>query len=259
MRFVGVVPARFASTRLPGKPLLQIAGKPLIQWVYEAASQASCLEQILVATDDERILRTVLEFGGRAVMTRSDHQSGTDRVAEVATCVDADVFVNVQGDEPLMPASTIEAVCRPFFSNPELQISTARIRIADQEEAEKPQVVKVVTDAAGRALYFSRSLIPFARREPATWYKHIGIYAYRRRFLLSLPELKPSPLETTECLEQLRFLENGHTIQVVEVTEDSLGIDTPEDLERVRPLLQNRLAASSSVKNQQSFKRGEEE
>ncbi len=258
MRFVGVVPARFASTRLPGKPLLEIAGKPLIQWVYEAASQATCLEQILVATDDERICRTVLDFGGQALMTRSDHQSGTDRVAEVAACIDADVFVNVQGDEPLMPASTIEAVCRPFASNPDVEVSTARIRISDPEEARKPQVVKVVTDAAGRALYFSRSLIPFARREPATWYKHIGIYAYRRPFLLGLRDMKPSPLETTECLEQLRFLENGHVIEVVEVTEDSLGIDTPEDLERVRPLLQNRLAVTLH-QNQQSSKRGEEE
>ncbi len=257
MRFVGVVPARFASTRLPGKPLLQIAGKPLIQWVYEAASQATCLERVVVATDDERICRTVLDFGGQAIMTRSDHQSGTDRVAEIAECIDADVFVNVQGDEPLMAASTVEAVCRPFTMNPDLQISTARIRIADPEEARKPQVVKVVTDAAGRALYFSRSLIPFPRREPAIWYKHVGIYAYRRQFLLALRDLRPSPLETTECLEQLRFLENGHVIEVVEVTEDSLGIDTPEDLERVTPLLQNRLTASGHS-NLQSSKTGEE-
>ena len=258
MRFVGVVPARFASTRLPGKPLLEIAGKPLIQWVYEAASQATCLERVVVATDDERIFRTVLAFGGQVMMTRSDHQSGTDRVAEIAACLDADVFVNVQGDEPLMAAGTIESVCKPFTLNPALQVSTARIRITDPEEARKPQVVKVVTDAAGRALYFSRSLIPFPRREPATWYKHIGIYAYRRQFLLALQDLKPSPLETAECLEQLRFLENGHVIEAVEVTEESLGIDTPEDLERVRPLLQNRPTASSLRPNHRSSKRGEE-
>ncbi|RPJ59934.1 MAG: 3-deoxy-manno-octulosonate cytidylyltransferase [Acidobacteria bacterium] len=257
MRFVGVVPARFASTRLPGKPLLQIAGKPLIQWVYEAASRASCLEQVIVATDDERIYRTVLDFGGQAMMTRSDHQSGTDRVAEIAACIDADVFVNVQGDEPLMAASTIEAVCRPFALNPGLQISTARIRIVDPEEARKPQVVKVVTDAEGQALYFSRSLIPFPRREPATWYKHVGIYAYRRQFLLALRDLKPSPLEAAECLEQLRFLENGYVIGVVEVAEDSLGIDTPEDLERVTPLLQNGLTANGHPNTQKS-KKGEE-
>jgi 3-deoxy-manno-octulosonate cytidylyltransferase (CMP-KDO synthetase) len=258
MRFVGVVPARFASTRLPGKPLLEIAGKPLIQWVYEAASRATCLERVVVATDDERIFRTVLDFGGQAMMTRADHQSGTDRVAEVAACVDADVFVNVQGDEPLMAAGTIEAVCRPFALDPTLQVSTARIRIADPEEARKPQVVKVVTDATGRALYFSRSLIPFPRREPATWYKHIGIYAYRKSFLMALRDLNPSSLETAECLEQLKFLENGHVIEVVEVTEDSLGIDTPEDLERVRPLLQNRLTTSSLSTNHRSSKRGEE-
>ncbi len=192
------------------------------------------------------------------MMTRRDHQSGTDRVAELASCIDADVFVNVQGDEPLIAASTIEAVCRPFTLNPALEVATARIRIKDPEEAGKPQVVKVVTDAAGHALYFSRSLIPFPRREPATWYKHIGIYAYRRQFLLALGEMQSSPLETTECLEQLRFLENGHVIEVVEVTEDSLGIDTPEDLERVRPLLQNRPTDNSSNHNHRPSQRGEE-
>jgi len=246
MRFVGVVPARFASTRLPGKPLLRIAGKPLIQWVYESASQASCLERVLVATDDERIYRTVFEFGGEAVMTAADHQSGTDRVAEVAAGLQADVFVNVQGDEPLIAATTIDSVCRPFLSNPALQVATAKIPLRDPEEAAKPQVVKVVTDAAGKAMYFSRSLIPFPRREPAHWYKHIGIYAYRREFLLSLGNLKQSVLETTECLEQLRFLENGVSIGVVEVSEESIGIDTPEDVDRVRPLLENKLILDRS-------------
>ncbi|HXK62496.1 MAG TPA: 3-deoxy-manno-octulosonate cytidylyltransferase [Acidobacteriota bacterium] len=254
MRFVGVVPARFASTRLPGKPLLQIAGKPLIQWVFESASQARCLERILVATDDERIYRTVIGFGGEAVMTRADHQSGTDRVAEVAARVDADVYINIQGDEPLIAGATIDAVCRPFLSDAELLIATAKIRLHDPEEAAKPQVVKVVADAAGNALYFSRSLIPFPRREPVVWYKHVGIYAYRRSFLLSLKNLQPSQLEAVESLEQLRFLENGYAIKVVEVTEESIGVDTPEDVERVIPLLQNRKVDSSNAEHHQPGK-----
>jgi 3-deoxy-manno-octulosonate cytidylyltransferase (CMP-KDO synthetase) len=240
MRFVGVIPARYASTRLPGKPLLEIAGKPLIQWVYEGASRSQRLQRLLVATDEETIFRTVIGFGGEAVMTRPDHLSGTDRVAEVASRIDADVFINVQGDEPLIEASVIDAVCEPFLNDPALEISTAKIRIEDHEEASRPQVVKVVTDCQGRALYFSRSLVPYPRRPPAQFFKHVGIYGYRKSFLLSLSKLSPSPLELAEALEQLRFLANGHRIQVVEVTEDSFGIDTPEDVERVRPLLENR-------------------
>lgn len=210
----------------------------MIQWVYESASRSSLLSRLIVATDDARILSAVESFGGQAVLTRADHQSGTDRVAEVAATVDADVFVNIQGDEPMMPVSTIDAVCKPFVSEPDLQISTARIAL-DPHAAESPHVVKVVVDLEDRALYFSRSLVPHPRRQPASYFKHIGIYAYRREFLACLGRLKPSSLEQAESLEQLRFLENGILIRVTQVNEDSIGIDTPEDVERVRPLLQN--------------------
>lgn len=240
MRFVGVVPARYGSTRLPGKPLLEFAGKPLIQWVYENARRSGLLSRVVVATDDERIRAAVLSFGGEAVMTRPDHASGTDRVAEVAAGVDADVFVNIQGDEPLIAAATIDAVCGAFLDDSGLLIATAKMRLEDPEEAARQQVVKVVADAEGRALYFSRSLIPFPRRQPAAFYKHVGIYGYRKSFLLGLASLAPSSLEQAECLEQLRFLENGYRIKVVEVFSDSMGVDTPEDADRVRRLLENR-------------------
>jgi len=253
MRFVGVIPARYASTRLPGKPLLEIAGKPLIQWVCEAAAKSRRLERLIVATDEEAIFRTVVDFGGEAMMTRDDHASGTDRVAEVASRVDAEVFINVQGDEPLIQARVIDAVCEPFLTDPALEISTAKVRIENHDEASKPQVVKVVTDCRGQALYFSRSLIPYPRRPSAQFFKHIGIYGYRKRFLMALPELSPSPLESAEALEQLRFLANGYRIQVAEVTDDSVGIDTPEDVERVRPLLENKaLQAKTNLRGKES-------
>lgn len=239
MRFIGVIPARFGSSRLPGKPLLRIAGKPLIQWVYERALQVRRLSSLWVATDDERIRECVSAFGGKVMMTRSDHGSGTDRVAEVASRLEADVFVNIQGDEPLISGSTIDSVCRVFEKEPGAQVCTASIHLQEPEEARSPHVVKVVTDINGRALYFSRSPIPFERKPPAQYRKHLGIYAYRRDVLLNLYALSPSNLELTEGLEQLRFLENGMAVHVVEVPDDSVGVDTIEDLERVRPLLEN--------------------
>lgn len=240
MRFVGVIPARLTASRLPGKPLIEIAGKPLVQWVYDQACQAAFLNEVMVATDDEKVFQVVEGFGGKARMTRADHISGTDRVAEVAAVVAADVFINIQGDEPALSPATIDGVCAPFQDDPELQVATARVEISDLADIESPHVVKVVVDAQDRALYFSRSVVPYPRRLPATFYKHLGIYGYRREFLLGLPCLKPSRLERTEGLEQLRFLENGVTIKVVQVKEDSIGVDTPEDVERVRPLLENR-------------------
>ncbi len=177
-------------------------------------------------------------------MTRSDHQSGIDRVAEVAETVQGDVFVNIQGDEPLISADTIERVCSPFEGDPRVQVTTARVEITDPEEINNPHVVKVVTNDQGRALYFSRAPIPYLRNEPSSVYKHLGIYGYRREFLRMLSKLKPSKLEKVEALEQLRLLENGIPIQVVEVTKDSVGVDTLEDLERVRPLLENELKGS---------------
>lgn len=238
MRFIGVIPARYQSFRLPGKALIEIAGKTLVEWVYLRACRSRRLEEVLVATDDQRIFDVVTGFGGKAVMTRSDHLSGTDRVAEVAAAIPADVYLNVQGDEPCIAAETIDGVCEPFLTDAEIQVTTARVAI-DSQEAEDPNVNKVVVDVRGRALYFSRARIPYPRRQQPQYYKHVGIYGYRREFLLNLHRLAPSSLEAAEALEQLRFLENGIPIHVVEVQQDSIGVDTPEDLERVRPLLEN--------------------
>lgn len=238
MRFLGVIPARFASSRLPGKPLLRIQGKPLIQYVYQQAVKCPHLSRVVVATDDERIESAVKAFGGQAVLTAVHHRSGSDRTAEVAQGMEADVYINIQGDEPLISPSTIDAVCGLFLNGTEVALATARVRIP-RERSEDPNVVKVVVDHRGRALYFSRCPIPFDRSEKASYYKHLGIYGYRRQILLSLNSLAPSGLEEAEKLEQLRWLENGLTVHVVEVTEDSLGVDTSEDFERVRVLLEN--------------------
>lgn len=239
MRFVGIIPARYHSSRLPAKALIRIAGRSLIEWVYRRVCQAPQLDGVWVATDDVRISQEVRRFGGEAILTRPDHLSGTDRVAEAARQIEADVYVNVQGDEPLISLSAIEGVCAPFRDDPQALVATAKVRIDDPEEIESPNAVKVVTDLQGRALYFSRCSIPNRRGRPAPVCKHLGIYAYRRSFLQGLHLLKPSPLERSECLEQLRFLENSVPVYVAEVTEDSPGIDTLADLERVRPVLEN--------------------
>lgn len=254
MRFIGVIPARFHSKRLPGKPLLRLAGRPLIEWVYRRAVESEKLAEVIVATDDERIQKAVRRFGGRVEMTSPVHASGTDRVAEVASRMSGDVFVNIQGDEPLMSRRTIDAVCRPFEQAQDLAVTTARIRITDGRQIESPHVNKVVVDCNGRALYFSRSVIPHPRNAPVRYFKHLGIYGYRRDSLLSLASLQPSELEQAEGLEQLRFLENGIPIYVVEVDEDSIGVDTREDLDRVIPLLQNEAPGRGRVK--QRLKQG---
>lgn len=234
-----MIPARLKSSRLPGKPLIDIAGKTLIEWVYERASQATRLADLWVATDDERVYEAVKGFDGKVMMTSPEHKSGTDRVAEVAARVPGEAFINIQGDEPLISPLTIDQVCAPFERDGEIQMTTARVKITDPEQSQSPHVVKVVSTAEGRALYFSRAAIPYPRRPPGCFYKHIGIYGYRRELLERLPELGPSRLEEIERLEQLRFLENGVAIQVVEVAEDSIGVDTPEDVRRVIPLLEN--------------------
>ena len=239
MRFVGVIPARYHSSRLPGKALIKISGKPLIQWVYERAVRASLLDDLLVATDDVRILQAVEEFGGKAVMTCSDHLSGTDRVAEVAQLIRAEVFVNIQGDQPLISPDTIDQICSSFRQGSAVQVTTARVEITNGGSIQDPCVVKVVVDLNDKALYFSRSVIPYSLQDGARFYKHLGIYAYRREFLLRLSQLKPSTLEKNESLEQLRFLENGISIRVIEVEEDSVDVNTQEDIGCVRPLLEN--------------------
>lgn len=233
---IGVIPARYQSTRLPGKPLSDIAGKPMIQWVYEAVCQAKLLDQVWVATDDERIMQVVNGFGGRAVMTSPEHQTGTDRLAEVAEKIPCEIVVNIQGDEPLIQGAVIDQVVKPLIEDNRIPMGTAMVRESDPEALQDPSVVKVVPDAEGFATYFSRSLIPYPRKE-GIFYRHIGIYVYRREFLLHFHDLPPAPAELMESLEQLRAIHYGHRIKITEVTGQFLGVDTPEDLERVRVIL----------------------
>lgn len=237
-RILGVIPARFASSRFPGKALATIAGKPMLQHVYERAVRSRYMLSVIVATDDERIASAARSFGAPVRMTRSDHPTGTDRVAEVASASEADVIVNIQGDEPLIDPDAIDAAVLSLVGDPSVSMATLMKRIEHPEEAENSNVVKVAVDLRGRALYFSRHPLPFSRETSArvTRFKHIGLYVYTRELLLSYSDLPVGPLETAEHLEQLRALENGHSIRVVETDYDSLGVDTPEDLERVSKL-----------------------
>jgi 3-deoxy-manno-octulosonate cytidylyltransferase (CMP-KDO synthetase) len=232
-RIVALIPARYQSTRLPAKALSDIAGKPMIEHVYRRAAAARAVDAVVVATDDARIVAAVESFGGIARMTSSSHRTGLDRIAEVARELSSPIIVNVQGDEPLIAPEMIDAVVGALTSDAEIQMSTLRRRITDAADYRNPNVVKVVVDAAERALYFSRAPLPFAR-EPAAAFKHVGLYAYRRDFLLHLTSLSRTPLEIAESLEQLRALEHGHRIRAVETLFDSIGVDTLEDLERVR-------------------------
>ena len=229
-----VIPARYGATRLPGKPLAEIDGRPMIWYVWEKARRAKVPSRVVVATDDERIAAAVRGFGGEAVMTSPDLASGTDRVAEAARGMDEEVLINLQGDEPLMHPSVIDAVAAPLVSEPDVLMSTAALPQDDPAEFARPSVVKVVVDGRGDALYFSRAPIPHYRDTGTGRYrKHLGIYGYRREFLFRVAALPPSPLEEAERLEQLRVLENGHRIRVVDVAHDSVGVDTAEDLKAV--------------------------
>lgn len=240
MKVLCVIPARYASTRLPGKPLSMIAGKPMIQHVYERACQAHLPNEVVVATDNELVEKAVLDFGGKAVMTSPDHPSGTDRLAEVALMYpDVDVIVNVQGDEPMIPPEVIDRLAEAFNGDADLNMATMKV-VMDEEDYENPAAVKVVTDQQGYALYFSRSLMPYPRNKPEGFkvFKHVGIYAYRRNFLLKYAALAPTPLEKAESLEQLRALENGYKIKVLESDFQGIGVDTPEDLAAVNALFE---------------------
>jgi 3-deoxy-manno-octulosonate cytidylyltransferase (CMP-KDO synthetase) len=240
MKVLCVIPARYASTRLPGKPLSMIAGKPMIQHVYERACQAKLPNEVVVATDNELVEKAVLDFGGKAVMTSPDHPSGTDRLAEVALMYpDVDVIVNVQGDEPMIPPEVIDRLAEAFNGDADLNMATMKV-VMDEEDYENPAAVKVVTDQQGYALYFSRSLMPYPRNKPEGFkvFKHVGIYAYRRNFLLKYAALAPTPLEKAESLEQLRALENGYKIKVLESDFQGIGVDTPEDLAAVNALFE---------------------
>jgi 3-deoxy-manno-octulosonate cytidylyltransferase (CMP-KDO synthetase) len=235
-KVLGVIPARFASSRFPGKALAALAGKPLIQHVFERASRSRYLQRLLIATDDERIAETARRFRAPVVMTRADHISGTDRVAEAASSTDATVIVNIQGDEPLIDPAAIDAAALSLLADPSLPMATLKKRIENQEEINNPNVVKVVTGLSGNAIYFSRHPIPHGAGPNTPHFKHIGLYVYRRDFLLRYSSLPVGPLERSERLEQLRALENGFLIRVVETEYESLGVDTPEDLERVSRL-----------------------
>mgnify|MGYP000869920334 FL=1 len=241
MKVLCIIPARYASTRLPGKPLRDIAGKPMIVRVYERAIRAQRVHEVVVATDDERIRAAVEEHGGNAVMTRADHATGTDRLAEVAAQrPDCDLIINVQGDEPLIDPTVIDALVAPFEHDTALMMATAKTEITDAAEMENPNNVKVVADRTGNALYFSRACIPYARNAGAKVYKHIGIYAYRRDFLLAYAKMAQTELECSESLEQLRALENGYRIRVVETDAVFIGVDTEEDLAAVNAEYQRR-------------------
>jgi 3-deoxy-manno-octulosonate cytidylyltransferase (CMP-KDO synthetase) len=236
-RVLGVIPARLASTRFPAKALAPLQGKPILQHVWERSSQARHLNHLLIATDDETIASTARRFGAGVCMTSPDHPSGTDRVAEAAAAFDHELVVNIQGDEPLIDPSAIDAAILALRDEPDAPMGTLAKRIEERSEIHNPNVVKVVTDRRGRAIYFSRSPIPYDRGGGAVYFKHIGLYVYRRQFLLDYPALPPGPLEQAEKLEQLRALENGFCIQVAETNYESLGVDTPEDLARVEQIL----------------------
>lgn len=239
MKAVAIIPARFAATRLPGKVLLDLAGKPMIQHVYERTRAAHGIADVIVATDDERIAQAVHAFGGKVAMTSPAHQTGTDRLAEVAQGLDCDLVVNVQGDEPLIAAQSVQIALAPMLERPDLPMSTLREALTDRDAIADPNNVKVVVDHEGFALYFSRHPIPFRRNadQHITWWRHIGLYVYRRDFLLTYARLAPTPLQVAESLEQLRALEHGYRIFCAETPHPAIGVDTPEDLERVRALL----------------------
>ena len=243
MKFIAIIPARYASTRFPGKPLAMLGGKTVIQRVYEQAS--AILDEAYVATDDKRIYHAVEAFGGKAIMTRTDHKSGTDRIEEAAEKIgtDADVIINIQGDEPFVQRSQIKTLMQ-LFENTGTQIGTLGKRFESIEATLNPNSPKIVTDLQGFALYFSRSVIPFVRgQEQTVWLekypflKHLGLYAYRREVLREVTQLPQSPLEKAESLEQLRWLENGYRIRVGLTDVETVGIDTPEDLQRAEEFL----------------------
>ena len=237
MHIACIIPARYGSTRLPGKPLAMIGDKPMIQRVYEQVSKATEIEQVIVATDDQRVYDTVVAFGGQAMMTRPDHLTGTDRLAEVAaTHTEIDVIINVQGDEPLIDANVIDALAREFKEDSSLQMGTVGCPLLE-EEYNEPSAVKVIVNRLGNAMYFSRSLIPYPRNafvQPPL--KHVGMYGYQRQFLLNYAKMEPTPAELTESLEQLRALENDYTIRVITTDQRFVGVDTPEDLDRINEI-----------------------
>jgi 3-deoxy-manno-octulosonate cytidylyltransferase (CMP-KDO synthetase) len=242
MGITAFIPSRYGSTRFPAKPLALIAGEPMIRHVYQCASSCPDISDVYVVTDDKRILKCVEEFGGKAVMTRKEHQSGTDRIAEAVQILrlkDDDLVVNVQGDQPLFDSSIISVLTAPLVKDPEIPMSTVVCRLTDEDEIQNINIVKVVTDNNGFALYFSRCRVPFYRdlKSDNVYYKHLGFYAYRKGFLLKFSSLPAGRLETAEKLEQLRALEFGYKIKVVETIHDSVEVDAPEDIQKVERMI----------------------
>ncbi|MEH7461450.1 3-deoxy-manno-octulosonate cytidylyltransferase [Bacillus thuringiensis] len=238
MKVVAVIPARYASTRFPGKPLVEIQGKPMIQLVYERVSLSKMVDEVIVATDHESILNTVNMFGGKVVMTKVNHESGSDRIAEVAQKIEGDIFINVQGDEPLIHPDLIDRVIIESKENLN-SVITAMKKIEDKEEITNPNVVKVVTTSNNDALYFSRSPIPYNRSAiDVDYYKHLGIYCYPKSILEGFVNLPKARLEKIEMLEQLRLLENDYSIKVVETSYEAIGVDTPDDINKVERLME---------------------
>ena len=243
MKALGVIPARYGSTRLPAKALALLDGRPMIQHVYERARQAKRLDALIVATDDERIMEAVRKFGGQAAMTRTEHRSGTERVAEVARESQAEIIVNIQGDEPLIRPEPIDQIVEFLSQHRAVPMATVMTPLAKSDDIASPHVVKVVVSQDGYALYFSRSPIPFVRQAPSgaqqvSW-KHLGLYGYQRHFLLEFAHLAPTPLEQLEQLEQLRALERGYVIKVLETPFDTVSVDTAEDLSKVASLIKS--------------------
>ena len=237
-----VIPARYSSTRLPGKPLVSLAGKPMIQRVYERAKLAKRADRVIVATDDERIIKAVEGFGGEARLTRPDHRTGTERVAELASHIDGSVFVNVQGDEPLLDPAAVDTAIAALLEEPAASIATVATPLKTPADIMDPNVVKTVLDFDENALYFSRAPIPWVRDTSAhrivRYLKHLGLYVFQRDALLEYPTLPQGELERIEQLEQLRWMENGWKIRVAEVEHDAVSVDVPEDVTRVEKLLQ---------------------
>lgn len=244
MKIVGVIPARYASTRLPCKLLRDICGKPLLQWTYEAARKAKLLDKLIVACDDVKIKQACDSFGADCVMTSVEHKSGTDRIAEAIGPMEARVVINIQADEPLISPAIIDALADTMLANDSLVMATVKRRIVENADIDNPNVVKVVCDKDGFALYFSRYAIPYKRDAGAdiAYFKHMGIYAYAKDFLYVFKKLSGSCLENAEKLEQLRVLEAGYKIKVIETTFDTVGVDTEEDLLRVENLLKAKVA-----------------
>jgi len=247
LNVIGIIPARWASTRLPGKVLADISGKPMIQHVWEHAKQSRLLDEVFIACDDEKVFDAAQDFGAKTIMTSPEHASGTDRIAAACKHSPAKIVLNIQGDEPLMQPEVIDSVIQALLDDSTAVVATPVKKITNEEDVANPNVVKVVMDKDGYALYFSRSTIPYNRDKKSfndvAYYKHFGLYAYRKEFLMKFKELPASALEQTERLEQLRVLQAGYRIKIVQTEFDSIGVDTPEDLEHVVRILKGETSA----------------